>query len=148
MTVFVLVHSRSVVCWAAVIIYCGSYGSTFFVLKMFRSIQSLNYNNSNECRFTVTRSIKILYDLQVVKFKSMGVWKLAYKLHRHVLPLIYTKFHTQEFYSRMGRKKKPFIDKKNSTTYKLVHRSQHDPLVADQDASQMVLSEIPGMCPL
>ena len=47
----------------------------------------------------------------------------------------------------MGRKKKPFIDKKNSTTYKLVHRSQHDPLVADQDASQMVLSEIPGMCP-
>ena len=60
----------------------------------------------------------------------------------------YTKFHTQEFYSRMGRKKKPFIDKKNSTTYKLVHRSQHDPLVADQDASQMVLSEIPGMCPL
>ena len=44
----------------------------------------------------------------------------------------------------MVRKKKPFIDKKHATTYKLVHRSQHDPLVADQDANQMVLKELPG----
>ena len=44
----------------------------------------------------------------------------------------------------MGRKKKPFIDKKHPTTYKLVHRSQHDPLVADHDANQMVLKELPG----
>lgn len=38
----------------------------------------------------------------------------------------------------MGRKKK-FIDKKKAVTFSLVHRSQQDPLAADQDAPQMVL---------
>ncbi|XP_014278063.1 protein LTV1 homolog [Halyomorpha halys] len=41
----------------------------------------------------------------------------------------------------MGKKKK-FIDKKNSVTFRLLHRSQKDPLVTDQDAPQFVLQEI------
>lgn len=39
------------------------------------------------------------------------------------------------------RKKKPFIDKKNSITFHLVHRSQKDPLAADETAPQHVLLE-------
>ncbi|XP_017878728.1 protein LTV1 homolog [Ceratina calcarata] len=38
----------------------------------------------------------------------------------------------------MGKTKK-FIDKKNSVTFHLVHRSQRDPLVADETAPQRVL---------
>lgn len=41
----------------------------------------------------------------------------------------------------MPRKKKPFIDKKNSVTFQLVHRSQKDPLAADETAPQHVLLE-------
>lgn len=35
--------------------------------------------------------------------------------------------------------KKKFIEKKNSVTFHVVHRSQHDPLVADETAPQHVL---------
>ncbi|XP_013421817.1 protein LTV1 homolog isoform X2 [Lingula anatina] len=38
-----------------------------------------------------------------------------------------------------GKKKKPFIDKKNAVTFHLVHRSQKDPLQADEDAPERVL---------
>lgn len=41
----------------------------------------------------------------------------------------------------MGKGKKAFIDKKNAVTFHLVHRSQHDPLVADETAPQRVLLE-------
>lgn len=37
------------------------------------------------------------------------------------------------------RKKKPFIEKKKSVTFHLVHRSQRDPLAADETAPQRVL---------
>ncbi|XP_067844637.1 protein LTV1 homolog [Heptranchias perlo] len=37
------------------------------------------------------------------------------------------------------RKKKPFIQKKSSVTFHLVHRSQKDPLAADEKAPQRVL---------
>uniref|UniRef100_F6RVB8 Protein LTV1 homolog n=1 Tax=Ciona intestinalis TaxID=7719 RepID=F6RVB8_CIOIN len=37
------------------------------------------------------------------------------------------------------RNKKQFIDKKKSVTFNLVHRSQKDPLAADEDAPQRVL---------
>lgn len=37
------------------------------------------------------------------------------------------------------RKKKPFIDKKNAVSFHLVHRSQKDPLAADEKAPQHVL---------
>ncbi|XP_021511453.1 protein LTV1 homolog [Meriones unguiculatus] len=37
------------------------------------------------------------------------------------------------------RKKKPFIDKKNALSFHLVHRSQRDPLAADETAPQRVL---------
>ncbi|XP_077574927.1 protein LTV1 homolog [Stigmatopora nigra] len=37
------------------------------------------------------------------------------------------------------RKKKSFIDKKNAVSFHLVHRSQKDPLVADEKAPQRVL---------
>jgi len=43
--------------------------------------------------------------------------------------------------SKMG-KRKPFIDKKNAITFKLVHRSQRDPLAADNDAPQLILHEV------
>lgn len=39
----------------------------------------------------------------------------------------------------MGKNKKPFINKKKAQTFSLVHRSQRDPLQADDDAGQMVL---------
>lgn len=39
----------------------------------------------------------------------------------------------------MPVKKKKFIDKKNAVTFHLVHRSQKDPLQADEDAPQHVL---------
>ncbi|XP_038057454.1 protein LTV1 homolog [Patiria miniata] len=38
-----------------------------------------------------------------------------------------------------GRKKKPFIDRKNAVSFHLVHRSQRDPLQADEDSSKYVL---------
>lgn len=37
--------------------------------------------------------------------------------------------------------KRRFIDKKNSVTFHLVHRSQQDPLIADETAPQHVLME-------
>lgn len=39
-------------------------------------------------------------------------------------------------------KTKKFIDKKNSVTFHLVHRSQRDPLIADETAPQRVLVPI------
>ncbi|XP_050425109.1 protein LTV1 homolog isoform X2 [Adelges cooleyi] len=39
----------------------------------------------------------------------------------------------------MPKTKKKFIDKKNSVTFHVVHRSQHDPLVTDETAPQHVL---------
>ena len=42
----------------------------------------------------------------------------------------------------MGKKKKPFIDKKRSVQFHLVHRDQRDPLQADSDASEMVLHAV------
>ncbi|CAG0880294.1 unnamed protein product [Cyprideis torosa] len=44
----------------------------------------------------------------------------------------------------MGKKKKPFIDKKKAVTFTLVHRSQQDPLIADETAPPRVLSHVPG----
>ena len=37
------------------------------------------------------------------------------------------------------RKKKPFIEKKKAVSFHLVHRSQRDPLAADETAPQRVL---------
>ncbi|VVC28623.1 Hypothetical protein CINCED_3A022932 [Cinara cedri] len=39
----------------------------------------------------------------------------------------------------MPKSKKKFIEKKNSVTFHVVHRSQHDPLIADETAPQRVL---------
>lgn len=41
----------------------------------------------------------------------------------------------------MPKTKKKFIDKKNAVTFHIVHRSQKDPLVADENASKHVLLE-------
>jgi protein LTV1 len=35
--------------------------------------------------------------------------------------------------------RRKFIDKKKSITFKVVHRSQHDPLIADDTAGERVL---------
>ncbi len=43
------------------------------------------------------------------------------------------------FSSQPVKKKKQFINKKNAVTFHLVHRSQRDPLQADEDAPQRVL---------
>jgi len=43
---------------------------------------------------------------------------------------------------RPKNKKNAFIDKKNSVSFQLIHRSQQDPLAADADANQMVLQPI------
>ena len=42
----------------------------------------------------------------------------------------------------MGKKKKPFIDKKKSVRFHLVHRGQRDPLQADSEAPEMVLQAV------
>lgn len=42
----------------------------------------------------------------------------------------------------MGKKKRPFIDKKKAITFRLVNRSQQDPLIADENAPQHVLVPI------
>lgn len=39
------------------------------------------------------------------------------------------------------KNKRCFIDKKNAVTFHLVHRSQQDPLIADETAPQHVLLE-------
>jgi protein LTV1 len=39
-------------------------------------------------------------------------------------------------------KAKPFIDKKKAHHFHLVHRSQHDPLIADENSSAMVLNPV------
>lgn len=49
-----------------------------------------------------------------------------------ILPYILTSTHFQG-------KKKRFIDKKNAVSFRLVHRSQRDPLQADEDSSKHVL---------
>jgi hypothetical protein len=38
--------------------------------------------------------------------------------------------------------KKPFIDRKNAKHFQLVHRSQRDPLINDNEASSRVLVEV------
>jgi len=38
--------------------------------------------------------------------------------------------------------KKPFIDKKTARHYEVVHRSQRDPLLADENASKFVLKQV------
>ncbi|KAH8280523.1 hypothetical protein KR018_009068, partial [Drosophila ironensis] len=43
-----------------------------------------------------------------------------------------------------GKGKKPYIDRKKAVTFHLVHRSQHDPLVTDENAPQRVLLEAPS----
>lgn len=35
--------------------------------------------------------------------------------------------------------RRKFIDKKKAITFQLVHRSQHDPLIADETAGERVL---------
>lgn len=45
------------------------------------------------------------------------------------------------------RKKKPFIDKKKAITFRLVNRSQQDPLIVDQKAPQHVLVPISNQKP-
>ena len=45
---------------------------------------------------------------------------------------------------RMGRKKKPWIDKRTSSSYKLVYRGQDDPLSKEPGAPQMVLAPLAG----
>ena len=57
------------------------------------------------------------------------------------MPVSLSSFCLFPFYcSIQGRKKtKRFIDKKNATTYKLVHRSQKDVLANDPHQPQMVL---------
>ena len=42
----------------------------------------------------------------------------------------------------MGKNKKPFIDKKKSVKFHLVHRDQRDPLQADSDAPERVLLKV------
>ncbi|KAF6208339.1 hypothetical protein GE061_016793 [Apolygus lucorum] len=42
----------------------------------------------------------------------------------------------------MARKKRKFIDKKNAVTFRLVHRSQKDPLTADENAPKRVLQAV------
>ena len=44
----------------------------------------------------------------------------------------------------MGRKKKPWIDKKSATNYKLVYRGQDDPLSKELEHPQMVLAPLTG----
>ena len=41
-----------------------------------------------------------------------------------------------------GKKKKPFIDKRSAHSFQLVHRSQKDPLQADEESSKHVLLPI------
>ena len=46
------------------------------------------------------------------------------------------------------RKKKPFIEKKKAVSFHLVHRSQRDPLAADETAPQRVLLPTQKVGPL
>ncbi|XP_023332626.1 protein LTV1 homolog [Eurytemora carolleeae] len=43
---------------------------------------------------------------------------------------------------KAANKKRAFIDKKNAVSFQLIHRSQQDPLAADEDAPQMILQRI------
>lgn len=47
-----------------------------------------------------------------------------------------------DIHGTQGRKKKPFIDKKHSQTYRLVPRSQQDPLSENVDEAQYVLKAL------
>ncbi|GBP67422.1 Protein LTV1 homolog [Eumeta japonica] len=47
----------------------------------------------------------------------------------------------------MPKTKKKFIDRKNAVTFNLVHRSQRDPLVADETAPQRVLVPVNAAIP-
>uniref|UniRef100_A0A914WWE5 Protein LTV1 homolog n=1 Tax=Plectus sambesii TaxID=2011161 RepID=A0A914WWE5_9BILA len=42
----------------------------------------------------------------------------------------------------MPKRKKQFVDKKTAQTFRLVHRSQRDPLIADEDAGAHVLAPV------
>ena len=45
----------------------------------------------------------------------------------------------------MPKKKGKFIDKKKAISFRLVHRSQRDPLAADSEAPQHVLQPLDGV---
>ena len=107
----------------------------FFIATIYTYIYNIHLIN---LQFSIYQSVKcfIIDDVHVGHIKYLN---LTVRVHRFT---IITRHNTP--CSAMGRKKKPFIDKKKATTYKLVHRSQHDPLIADQEANQYVLKELPG----
>lgn len=51
------------------------------------------------------------------------------------------------FQPKAKNAKKKFIDKKKSVTFNLVHRSQRDPLIADETAPQRVLVPVNAVVP-
>jgi protein LTV1 len=44
----------------------------------------------------------------------------------------------------MGKQSRKFIDKKSAVKFKLMHRSQYDPLIADENAPKFVLVPVAG----
>ena len=52
---------------------------------------------------------------------------------------IYYIFLNEKLFFKQPTKKKKFIDKNAGVTFHLVHRSQKDPLQADEDAAKHVL---------
>ena len=50
----------------------------------------------------------------------------------------------RRLFSFQPKNKKRFIDKKTAVTFQLVHRSQKDPLITDENAPQHVLVETKG----
>lgn len=55
--------------------------------------------------------------------------------------LFLTSIKNVEYITLQPKNKRQFIDKKNAVTFHLVHRSQQDPLIADETAPQHVLLE-------
>lgn len=43
----------------------------------------------------------------------------------------------------VNKKRKSFIDKNHATTFRVLHRSQRDPLVVDDEVGQHVLHPVP-----
>ena len=74
---------------------------------------------------------------------SLIQWRIipAYKKNVVMCNLYFPNLKQNINIHLQPRKKKPFIDKKNSVTFQLVHRSQKDPLAADETAPQHVLLE-------
>jgi hypothetical protein len=73
---------------------------------------------------------------------SLANWWLRFFLPTFFFGSAVTAIHSIHLVKSLQMGKKPFINRKEAKHYHVVHRSQKDPLINDESASQRVLQEV------